>query len=574
MSGGEWQPPAKALLTHDRIAANRRRTVLLMVAFGLVIAPTVYWAFQYVNRWQHVNVSITAGLPQESSENQVLYRPLSTLALAIAIGAAVSIGQYLTATAQVLRALKARPLRSGEEPLLERVLENLCIGSGLPKPRLYVVESPDVNAFACGINRSSAVIGVTRGLLDLMDQRELEGVIAHELAHIANNDTNVNTLAAAMVQILLLPRRFTNSLWAIRWNRDKSGDSEPSAGAIFLALLMVFIAPSAYFMLTFNPKLAEQYGSSIGAAVISLLFLPLYVFQVAPSLGSLLKLAVSRQREYLADADAAHLTGNPAGIARALAKIDGASMAGSKLSAAAAHMYLADPRAHLRGLWQGLVSTHPAIDERLSVLAGLDTSITLSEIERARQAGRDYAERGGRASAYYAERGGVPAPEPVGRGVEFNANYAGGRVDVPDTEPARRGFGLNVGFSGGASHAPAPSYDDTTTDGDLAWLIRQRQLQDAALGGIASPSGAGGLPPLPPLRPSPPREPVKLVDAYVVGTAGAVLLEAPDTAAQVLARLQPGALLMLIGDADPFAQVITNDDRSGYVHRDSLTPAA
>jgi len=229
-------------------------------------------------------------------------------------------------TAKLLSAAGAWPARSADAEAA-RLLDNLAIGAGLPAPKLYVIETGAPNAFAAGMRPEDAVVVVTRGALNLLDRRELEGVLAHELSHIGNRDTRLNSIAASLALFLRLPYLlFRRELSAPRTmgcgsdrdtlREDVVFSESPAAARASFGLLEVFALPVA-----------------------------LYVLVVAPLLGTLLRAAISREREFLADADAALLTRFPQGLMTALAKIGGAGSALPNSNPAFSHFYFADPAA-------------------------------------------------------------------------------------------------------------------------------------------------------------------------------------------------------------------------------------
>jgi heat shock protein HtpX len=257
-------------------------------------------------------------------------------------------------TSRVLSLTGARPA-DAPEAKCKRLLENLSIGAGLPTPRLYVIESSSPNAFAAGTNPRHSVVVVTRGLLLLMDQRELEGVLAHELSHIANQDTRLNTIVAAIVLFLRLP-------YLLRKRQKRGGYGNP----IYRRFRLYRLALSPLY---------------------------LYIFFIAPFLASVIRAAISRGREYLADADAALLTRYPEGLMRALAKIRGAGSALSSSNPVVSHFYFGDPRPSnfSFGLFRvNLLATHPPIDQRILSLVQFHGGVPASVIETAIKAGQQF----------------------------------------------------------------------------------------------------------------------------------------------------------------------------------------
>ena len=261
-------------------------------------------------------------------------------------------------TSKVLALTGARPADTPEAEC-KRLLENLSIGAGLPTPRLYVMETSAPNAFAAGTDPRHSVVVVTRGLLTLMDQRELEGVLAHELSHIANQDTRLNTFVAAIALFLRLP-------YLLR-KRKKRGATGSNYNPIYRRFRVYRLALSPLY---------------------------LYIFFIAPLVASIIRAAISRSREYLADADAALLTRYPEGLMRALAKIRGAGSAIATANPVVSHFYFGDPSpaSFYSGLFGGnLLATHPPIDQRITRLDEYHGGVPAATIGEAINAGREFA---------------------------------------------------------------------------------------------------------------------------------------------------------------------------------------
>jgi heat shock protein HtpX len=223
-----------------------------------------------------------------------------------------------------------------EEPEYYRTVENLCIGAGLPMPRLYIIEDSAPNAFATGRDPNHAVICVTRGLLQKMDHLELEGVIAHELSHIGNYDIRLMTLVVVLVGIvaLLADFMFRFTIWGAGGRSSNRGRSGGSAVIIIYAVALL-------------------------AAIL------------APIAAQLIRLALSRQREYLADASGALLTRYPEGLASALEKISADKEPLEAANKATAHLYIVSPLLEHQSFLNNLFSTHPPIEERIRRLRSM-----------------------------------------------------------------------------------------------------------------------------------------------------------------------------------------------------------
>lgn len=221
--------------------------------------------------------------------------------------------------------------RKSNEPLF-RIVENLTITAGLPMPEIYIISDDAPNAFATGRDPKHASLAVTTGLLDILDKNELEGVIAHELSHVGNYDTRLMMIVVVLVGVItLLSDLFLRSRWFGFGgrNRDSGGDGQLQAILLIVALVAAILAPIA---------------------------------------ATLIQLAISRKREFLADSSGALLTRYPEGLAGALKKIGGYSRPMRKVSGATAHLYISDPFGKKESYFQKIFSTHPPISERIAAL--------------------------------------------------------------------------------------------------------------------------------------------------------------------------------------------------------------
>jgi len=258
----------------------------------------------------------------------------SILYIAAAFALIMNVGSYWFSDKLVLSMTGAKPIEMKDNPELYRLVENLTITAGLPMPKLYIIEDPSPNAFATGRNPEHAVVAVTTGLLSILDRTELEGVVAHELAHIGNRDMLVMTVAVVLAGFVAIVADFfmRASLFG--------GDRDNKAGPLLIILAVV------------------------GAIL-------------APIAAQMIQLAISRKREFLADASGALLTRYPEGLASALEKISRAGIPMQHQSNATAHLFIADPTGGegKRSIGQrisGLFATHPPVEERLAALRGLD----------------------------------------------------------------------------------------------------------------------------------------------------------------------------------------------------------
>ncbi len=294
---------------------NRRRTIMLLGAFLLLFCGVGL-----------VLDATLVGAPL----------PLATLA-ALVFAAIVSLLGWRSGADWVLTSLLAEPLRLSEPEhrQLDNIATELAIAAGLPRPRLYVIPDPSPNAMATGRDPAHAIIAVTAGALALLDREETQGVVAHELAHIGNRDTAVMTLVSVLFGgLLLLADWARRSIWLAR-------------------------------------------GGARAASPLAFILLPLLVL-LTPLLSRLLAMAVSRRREYQADATAVELTRNPEGLARALEKIAASEFPLRAATRGTAHLFIVSPlrqRAHAAAdAWSALLATHPPLAQRIALLRGVDAA--------------------------------------------------------------------------------------------------------------------------------------------------------------------------------------------------------
>ncbi len=315
--------PAERILIYDRIAANKRSTLLILLGFVLFVA--LFFAAVGV---------ILASYAGGGGDPAALSLRLAIVAALVAVPAGLLM--YYGATATVLTISGAREVSKEEEPELYRVVENLSIGSGLPMPRVWVIEDSAPNAFATGRDPKNAHVAVTRGLLDKLEKRELEAVVAHEMSHIGNYDIRLMTTVAVVVGLVALA---ADLLLRFTWygSGSRSSNREKGGGGIWLVVLVL--------------------------AIIFVL--------ISPIVASIMRLALSRQREYLADASGALLCRNPAALADALEKIAADPEPLEVANKATAHLYIANPLKGHESFWNNLFSTHPPVGERIRLLRAM-----------------------------------------------------------------------------------------------------------------------------------------------------------------------------------------------------------
>jgi heat shock protein HtpX len=307
LDGGMQAP----VLIYDRINANKRQTLFMMLLFVVVLG-----GFATV-------VGLAVGLPWEAA-------PFIIAGLV----AYATISYYVSASV-ALAVSSAHEVTKEQEPDYYRIVENLAIGSGLPMPKVYVIEDGAPNAFATGRDPKHASVTATRGLLNKLDHSELEGVIAHEMSHIGNYDIRLMTLVVVLVGLMaLLADFFMRWTWFGSGSRRGNNDRNGNAQLILFAVAILFAI-------------------------------------LAPIAAQLIQLAISRKREYLADASGALLCRNPDALARALEKITADPEPLEEANKATAHLYFANPLHDHKSFLNGLFDTHPPVEERIRLLRAM-----------------------------------------------------------------------------------------------------------------------------------------------------------------------------------------------------------
>jgi heat shock protein HtpX len=531
--------PPQPVLVYDRVAANRRATRRLLALFTVLILPFVAGLIPLLTPVIYFGVLLPAlggaafDRIQSTVEGTVLmFATTATLALLVVLVAGIAVAwlELGQATRLVLRLTRARPISPEDEPELWRAVENLGLAAGLPTPKVYVIESRDPNAFAVGLDPEHAALVVTRGLLGLLDRRGLYGVIAHELSHIGNQDTRLNTVLAAVLAVLRLPLGLLTRL-----NRNPL----VIKGCLFLSGLMAVIAAMsvlgilaeiALALWFFSGEVRDFLAATTRGKVLELVLIGMMIFYGPLFIGSPFYVlfgaqrcarrvggAVSRQREFLADADAILLTRDPEGLALALVKVGAASGATMNLPRAAAHLFLVEPLRPETGWWDRGVASHPPLEERVAVLARMGSGISPEALHAAQIAGVTFRLEAPRARGSERDRDQRPVAD-----ADAQSRDAGvGALDVT-VEPAEK--------------PPAPP---------------------ERLEGPRSPSE-----PATPLLSS-----AGVVSYIRVGERSAVLYERPDSASAVQARLATGTVLALRGVVGDFIWVETSQGIAGYLPR-------
>ncbi|MDP4038695.1 MAG: zinc metalloprotease HtpX [bacterium] len=299
---------------YTQIASNKRKTWLLIGAF-IIFITLIGFVFS-----------------QATNNHSLLY-------FAVGFSIIYVIISYFYSDKMVLAVSRAHEIQKKDNPQLYRLVENLSITAGLPTPKIYIISDNAPNAFATGRDPKHSMVVVTSGILEMLDKKELEGVLAHELSHIGNYDIKLMTIVVLLVSVIALI-----SDWFIRiaiWGGDDEGGGQMQL--IFLVIGIIFAI-------------------------------------LAPIIAILIQLAVSRKREYLADASGALLTRYPEGLEDALQKISDDTKPLKEANKATAHMYIVNPfRSNVKrganGLFAGLFSTHPPIEERIKRLKEMESKV-------------------------------------------------------------------------------------------------------------------------------------------------------------------------------------------------------
>lgn len=291
--------------------SNTRKTWFLLTGF-LVFIIAIGWLFSYL-----------------LNDNVILY-------FAVFLSVLTSFGSYWYSDKIVLAMYRAIPIEHNKNPELYHVVENLCITAGLPLPKIYIIPEMQPNAFATGRDKNHAVVCVTQGLLNRLDKSELQGVLAHELSHIGNKDMLLSTIVAVLAGVIaILANLFLRISF---WGGGKSSNNDRDNAGAILAIIGIL------------------------AAIL------------APIAATLVRLAISRKREFLADADGVLLTRYPEGLARALEKISSDSTPMRITNDATASLFIDSPyKGKQKTNWiTKLFMTHPPVQERIKILRDME----------------------------------------------------------------------------------------------------------------------------------------------------------------------------------------------------------
>ncbi|TWS94792.1 zinc metalloprotease HtpX [Streptococcus sp. sy018] len=294
-------------MLYQQIASNKRRTVLLLIAFFALLAL------------------LGAGV------GYLMWGSLGGGAvIALIIGAIYAMSMLFQSTNVVMSMNNAREVTENEAPELYRIVEDMAMVAQIPMPRVFIIEDRALNAFATGSKPENAAVAATTGLLAVMNREELEGVMGHEVSHIRNYDIRISTIAVALTSAIALIGSMSGRMMWYGGGRRRQNNRDNSGAS---ALILVF-------------------------AILSIM--------LAPMAATLVRLAISRQREYLADASSVELTRNPQGMINALQKLDQSAPMSQQVDDASAALYISDPRKSKD--FQALFQTHPPIADRIERL--------------------------------------------------------------------------------------------------------------------------------------------------------------------------------------------------------------
>jgi len=297
---------------YQNISSNKRDTVVIMVLF-IAVVSFIGW---FVGNYFYDGSGVTF------------------LSLALIFSGISGLASYYTSDKIVLAISSAREVSHDEAPDLYNLVENMSIASGIPMPKVYIIDDSSMNAFATGRDPNHGVICFTSGIIQRLEKRELEGVVAHEMSHIGDYDTRLMCIVSVLVGSVSLLSNWMTRGFFFRGRRRSSSDGGELGGILFVIGLVLLI--------------------------------------LSPIIATLIKLAISRNREYLADSSAALITRYPNGLANALRKISQDTEILEAANSATAHLYITDPvRDRVGSSISNLFNTHPTIEERIKRLEAM-----------------------------------------------------------------------------------------------------------------------------------------------------------------------------------------------------------
>lgn len=314
----------------DLIAANKRNSVLLVVAFCLFVTVVA----------MVLGLAILFYLSPDAAAALNWKEALIVGGVAAALSLFLSWIAYVAGDDMIAAVAGARPIEHKDDPELFNVVEEMAIAAGIPMPRVYLIDDPALNAFATGRDPEHALVAITTGLRGKLKRDELQGVLAHEVSHIRNYDIRLMLLLAVLVgSVVMLSDLFWQILrWAPSGESKRKDKDDKDGGGLIMAVVFVL------------------------AIILAL---------IAPLLAHLIQLAVSRQREYLADSSAVELTRYPQGLANALRKLENDPTPLQHANRGTAHLYIVNPIKKFRGLADTMFASHPPLEDRIRRLETL-----------------------------------------------------------------------------------------------------------------------------------------------------------------------------------------------------------
>ncbi|MDR3000699.1 MAG: M48 family metallopeptidase [Fibromonadaceae bacterium] len=303
-------------------ASNNRKSVMLLLAFPLLMFALLYagcYILAMANEYDVVSLA-----------NSLFFSSAPFVAVAILLWFIIA---YFANVYIIDKATGAQTLQRKENKRVYNLVENLCISCGMTMPKVHVIEDSALNAFASGVSQKSYTITLTRGIIDTLDDKELEGVIAHELLHIRNNDVRVLVISIVFVGIFAMLGQISMRL-LVSSGRRAGRNRNNAAGALLIMLLVVALVSIGY------------------------------------GISMLMRFAISRKREYMADAGAASLTKDPGALASALRKVSGNSVLQKEQCESIAQLFIEhkQPKKGIKAMFSGLFATHPPIEKRIATL--------------------------------------------------------------------------------------------------------------------------------------------------------------------------------------------------------------
>ena len=312
----------------SQVRKNNFSSVLLLVLFPVILLALDFLFFYLYNLFTGQQQEIPY---PEPALDMAMREFLSTMPLVLFFTGIWFIIAYFSNTSMIRAATGSRPLERKENKRVYNLLENLCISQGIPMPKLDIIEDDSLNAFASGINRNTYTISLSRGIIERLDDQELEGVIGHELTHIQHRDVRLLIISVVFVGIFAFLSQ--TALHSLRFSALTGGGRKNNQwGGMVIMLLIMVLAFIGYLI------------------------------------AALMRFAISRKREYMADAGAAQMTHNPQALASALRKISGDPAIEAVTRSDVAQMFIENPAAVGQSSFSSLFATHPPIKERIRIL--------------------------------------------------------------------------------------------------------------------------------------------------------------------------------------------------------------